>query len=161
MSYRERREQRRRKAEQVNKAVRLVIPGDPIPQHRARACSRGKHAAVYSDQAQQYADFKVKTLERYPGQPLDGPLEVILFFQIGRPKAHYGTGRNAGTLKASAPKFHTKTPDVDNLAKFTLDACNGGVIWKDDALVASLSAFKRYVEPGETPATIINVRGLD
>lgn len=36
-----------------------------------------------------------------------------------------------------------KKPDLDNLAKAALDACNG-IIWRDDALICSLLVKKRY-----------------
>ena len=154
-----RRANRKRRIEQKNGTARIVISGDPVQQKRARACIRGKHAGVYSTQQNEAAVFKVKALEQFSRKPLEGALEVMMFFYMRRPKSHLGTGKNAGMLKRSAPKFHTSKPDVDNLAKFCLDACNG-IIWRDDALVVALMAFKRYVDPGETPETIIDVRTI-
>lgn len=41
--------------------------------------------------------------------------------------------------------FHTKRPDVDNLAKGCCDAMNG-VCWKDDAQIVQLTVSKDYGE---------------
>ena len=43
----------------------------------------------------------------------------------GRLKSHFRTGKFAGVLKDSAPTVMVSTPDVDNVAKFYLDALNG------------------------------------
>ena len=40
------------------------------------------------------------------GDMLDGPVSVTVDFYLPRPKSHYGTGRNAGALKPSAPAEH-------------------------------------------------------
>ncbi len=157
--YAQRRIDRKCRLARKNGIARIVISGDPVQQKRARACIRGKHAGVYSTQQKERDIFRAKALEQYQGKPLTGPLEVMMFFYIKRPKAHFGTGRNAGTLKKSAPKMHTGKPDVDNLAKFAADACNG-ITWGDDAQITSLMAFKRYIEPGALPETIIDVRAL-
>lgn len=140
------------------KTIRLVIPGDPIEQKRARACIRGKRAAVYSTQQKEVRDFQVKALEQFRGKPLTGPLAVMMFFYMKRPKSHYGTGRNARALKKSAPKHHVKTPDSSNLVKFAED-CLNGCVWKDDAQIVDSYGFKRYAEYGE-PETIIDIREL-
>ncbi len=159
MKYAQRRADRKRRLDQKNGIARIVISGDPIAQARPRACIRGKRAGVYSTQQKQAETYQVKALEQWPRPPLNGALEVTMFFYLKRPKSHFGTGRNAGTLKVSAPNFHTKTPDSSNLAKFAEDALNG-VLWQDDAQITSLTALKRYVEPGGSPATVINVRTL-
>lgn len=64
-------------------------------------------------------------------------------FYFSRPATHYGTGRNAGRLKASAPVFITKRPDLDKLVRSVLDALTG-VIWHDDAQVVSITTAKDY-----------------
>jgi Holliday junction resolvase RusA-like endonuclease len=77
---------------------------------------------------------------------LGGPLSVSMTFYCQRPKAHYGTGRNADTLKPSAPPFPTGKPDALKLARGTEDALTG-TIWRDDAQVVDLTVAKRYGVP--------------
>jgi len=74
-----------------------------------------------------------------------------------RPKAHYGTGRNAGKLKDTAPRWHgLKTGDNDNIEKAVWDALSG-IIWKDDSQVVSNSTQRRYARPGEPEMTVIRI----
>lgn len=76
------------------------------------------------------------------GTPLDGAVTVQLTFVFGRPKAHYGTGRNSDKLKSWAPSLHVQKPDVDNLAKAVLDALVDCKAMGDDARVISLNISK-------------------
>ena len=71
---------------------------------------------------------------------------VDLLFRFRRPKSHYGTGRNAGVLKDSAPKFPTSRAvgDADKLARSTLDALVTAGVLADDSLVVDLNVHKRY-----------------
>lgn len=78
--------------------------------------------------------------------PADGPVEVEVRFTFGRPRGHYGTGRNAEQLRAGAPRYPSVKPDVDKLARTILDAITG-VIVTDDARVVRLVAWKHYGWP--------------
>jgi Holliday junction resolvase RusA-like endonuclease len=75
-----------------------------------------------------------------------GPVEVTIEFYMPRPGYHYGTGRNAGVLKPTAPTYVEKKPDVDKLVRSTLDALTDSGVFRDDAQVARLSAVKRYAD---------------
>lgn len=79
-----------------------------------------------------------------PKKPLEDVICVKLRFQMPRPKNHYGTGRNAGVLKAGSPTFHTSTPDVDNLAKAVLDVLTEMKFWGDDSQIAICRISKVY-----------------
>ena len=81
---------------------------------------------------------------------------VYLTFRFTRPKSHYGTGRNAGVLKDSAPKFPTSRAlgDADKLARSTLDALVTAGVLADDSLVVDLNVRKRY---SDTPGARIQV----
>jgi Holliday junction resolvase RusA-like endonuclease len=69
---------------------------------------------------------------------LDDPCEVAITFHHPRPAAHYGTGRNAGTLKPSAPTWKGTAPDIDKLTRAVLDALTASRVIRDDARVARL-----------------------
>jgi Holliday junction resolvase RusA-like endonuclease len=78
---------------------------------------------------------------------LDGPVYLSLTFYVKRPESHYGTGRNAGVLKDSAP-LHPETSgsDIDKLTRAVLDALTG-IVWKDDKRVVVAHAKRRYGSP--------------
>lgn len=90
-------------------------------------------------------------------QPVDGPVEVTVTFYLPRPKGHYGTGRNAGVLKASAPRFPASAPDTDKLCRSTLDGLTEGGAYRDDAQVVDLFARKRYADDN-VPGADISIR---
>jgi Holliday junction resolvase RusA-like endonuclease len=76
---------------------------------------------------------------------LEGPLGLAVVFNITRPKGHFGTGRNAGALKDSAPYWPTVKPDATKLLRGLEDALTG-VVWRDDAQVVEQAVTKRYAE---------------
>ena len=140
------------------KSIRLVIPGDPVAQGRPRACIRGKHASVYSNQQKEMRDFQVKALERFFEKPIDEAVVVKMRFYLRRPKSHYGTGKNAGILKPSAPRYHAQKPDTSNLIKFAEDALNG-ILWTDDAIIIEIIGSKAWANNSD-PRTEIDVRKI-
>jgi crossover junction endodeoxyribonuclease RusA len=81
------------------------------------------------------------------GELLAGPLLLWVEFRFPRPKAHYGTGRNAGALKASAPHWCTTRPDLDKLVRAVGDAITG-VVCVDDCQLVEVEAVKVYDPPG-------------
>lgn len=80
------------------------------------------------------------------GVLLAGPLRLVAAFTFGRPRSHFGTGRNAGRLKPSAPTHCDKRPDLDKLVRAIGDALTGTAV-VDDAAVVELVATKRYGSP--------------
>ncbi len=91
---------------------------------------------------------------------LTGPLVCSFGFLMPRPKGHYGTGKNAGILKASAPAEHIVRPDVTKLTRSTEDALTK-VIWSDDSQVISQHPKKRYCRGNETPGAWITIWQYD
>tara|TARA_R100000458_G_scaffold34476_1_gene31811 strand:+ start:1549 stop:2004 length:456 start_codon:yes stop_codon:yes gene_type:complete len=108
-------------------------------------------------------DVKFAAQNAYKGTPLEGAVAVAIEFIFPRPKSHFGTGKNADTLKKSAPLHLTNKTmgDIDKLARSTLDALSktsGGKILEDDSQVVSLSADKRYaISKHDTPGAYISV----
>ena len=82
-----------------------------------------------------------------------GLLRVTLHFV--RPKKHFKKGK----LRADAPKYVLKTPDVDNLAKFVLDAVQKRVLI-DDKIVTTLAVHKRWCENKDSQRTVVELRVL-
>ncbi|MGW0574795.1 RusA family crossover junction endodeoxyribonuclease [Streptomyces sp. NPDC002920] len=91
---------------------------------------------------------------------LDCPVWLDLTFCLRRPKNHFGTGRNYGLLKASAPPYPTGKPDLDKLVRSTQDALKDAGVLADDSIVANLGAKKIFVLSGDalrTPGAVIKI----
>ncbi|GAB2714792.1 RusA family crossover junction endodeoxyribonuclease [Streptomyces bullii] len=98
-------------------------------------------------------------------QPLCEAVLLEVVFTLRRPKGHYGTGRNAGVVKASAPQLPTGKPDTDKLLRSTQDALKDAGVLLDDSVVTDTSAAKRYVLTGADalshPGAVIRVWRLN
>lgn len=85
-------------------------------------------------------------LKVFNGPPLLGPLRRDITFFFLRPNNHFGTGKNDGVLRASAPLFpQGGEADVTKLLRSTEDALNG-VLWKDDKQVVGGWVVRLYAE---------------
>jgi Holliday junction resolvase RusA-like endonuclease len=92
---------------------------------------------------------------RLPFAPAGTPLEVHLLFVMPLPKAaHRQTKPPPRSWCVSK-----RRGDADNLAKGPLDAANG-VLWHDDAAVASIEVETVVAAQGEAPRTEIIVMRL-
>ena len=70
-----------------------------------------------------------------------------------RPRAHFKKGQ----LKPDAPSHVLKTPDIDNLAKFVLDAVQKKILC-DDKFVTTLVVHKRWCSTENEQRTVIELR---
>ncbi len=86
---------------------------------------------------------KFFAMSEYLDKVQTGPLGLIIWFHMSRPNGHYGTGRNAGILKESAPKYPTGRPDLSKCVRAIEDSLTG-IIWKDDSQVVYLQTGKLY-----------------
>jgi len=133
----------------------IRIPGNPIAKKRPRFARRGKFVTTYSDQQTEEGKAMAIILSQLSGKPTSEPVQIEFVFRMARPKGHYGSGKNCGNLKPSAPVHHTAKPDVDNLIKFYMD-CLNGLAWVDDSQVIRIGASKVYVGHGQNgPETAI------
>ena len=117
--------------------ITFTIPGISVPKARPRTTKRGNRAIMYTpDKTKNFENYvKLIAAQHAPKELLTSALEVELHFFFQRPK--------------SLPKkvqYHTKKPDVDNLAKSVLDAFEG-IIYANDAQVISLRVTKEYGVP--------------
>lgn len=138
-------------------SLQFFVSGNPIAKKRPRFARHGKYVRTYSDQETEEGKFLAQVLYEVGKQepiPKGCPITMNLMFSMPRPKGHYGTGKNEGELKPSAPMEHTKKPDLDNMIKFVKD-CLNGVLWHDDSQVVMVTAIKRYTE--EQPGTFCKI----
>ena len=77
-------------------------------------------------------------------EPITGPVHLRLDFYLQRPAGHYGTGRNAGVLKDSSPLYPAVRPDLDKLARSTLDGLTDSGLIADDSRIVALQLYKWY-----------------
>lgn len=144
--------------------MKLIVNWNPIAKQRhkdfVKVLKNGKHfRGRYNPQKKIADEFSSILLNQLPVdfKPIQGPLFVQLWYGLKRPKAHYGTGRNKGKLKASAPKYPGKKPDIDNYEKFIYD-CLSGVVIRDDSQICSCRHDKRY---SEIPRVEIEIKELE
>lgn len=136
--------------------VRLVVIGKPQPAGSKRAFAIRRDGVptgkiVVADANKHAKGWKqevagVAAAAMGDEAMLLGPVAVTMTFYVARPKGHFGSGRNASLLKASAPPFPIVKPDALKLARGTEDACTG-IVWRDDAQVVDLEVRKRYGLP--------------
>lgn len=81
------------------------------------------------------------------------PLSVGIVFRLARPSGHWGKGKHVGSLIAKAPLYPRGKPDIDKLARSTLDSLTG-IIFDDDSRIVILMLSKVYAMPGCEGATI-------
>ena len=145
--------------------IEFEVKGEPkgMPRPKARAFTSGGRtfAQVYNPKSADgwKGDVRYWAREHVPATPIITLVRVRLEFNFTRPKCHYGTGKNASTLKPAAPTCHTSKPDFDNVAKAALDALVNVGMLKDDSLVAEATIVKRY-SPGQ-PFTRITIEPLE
>ena len=85
---------------------------------------------------------------------ITGPVSLSCIFLFPRPKSHYTT---KGTLKPSAPTYHSVKPDGSKCLRSTEDALVDAGLLQDDARIAISSHTKRYTTPSEHPGAIITI----
>ena len=130
------------------KTLSVFICGLPVAQPRPRAVSFRGHARMYNPgTSNEWKACVIQQIKQHAGAfAKDTPLRCDLTFYMPRPKAHYGAGKNAGKVKASAPTRPTGKPDVDNLFKSTTDAITRAGVWRDDSQLTDCKIRKRYTE---------------
>ncbi|MEI6258527.1 MAG: RusA family crossover junction endodeoxyribonuclease [Deltaproteobacteria bacterium] len=144
--------------------ITLLIPGQPISKNRPRFTRVGKGVRTYSDQSDEewlWVMVVRQQLKELAVRHFSGAVAMKIVFWMKRPAGHFGSGKNAGVLKASAPASPVTKPDIDNLLKFLADCLNHCSIWVDDSYIADIDMKKRYAEPGTEPRTELVLREVN
>lgn len=87
---------------------------------------------------------------------LRGPVRMSVIFIFSRPAGHY---RRDGTLKPSAPQYHTTRPDGSKLLRSTEDALSK-LAYVDDSYIVGCAWDKRYIVGDERPGALITLISL-
>lgn len=132
--------------------ILIYVSGKPKPAGSKRAFVLKKGGvytgkAIVTDACATSRDWKIDVQhaarDAYKGNPLEGPLKLVLCFLLERPKSHYRTGRNAHLLRLEAPPYPASKPDATKLCRAVEDALTG-IVWKDDAQIVTQKISKRY-----------------
>ena len=77
------------------------------------------------------------------GEQFRGPVAVKMHFYLDRPKSHY---TSKGLLKENAPRYVTKKPDVDKLARAIGDALESAILIDGDETIVGMTAYKHWAD---------------
>ena len=120
------------------------IAGTPRPQGNPQQIT--KHYSRYPSTTIEHRNEVIRFLRVALGsrgaEPFDCAVKLSAKFYFQRPKSHYGTGRNAETLRDSAPPEHIQTPDVDKLVRLISDALTIAGVIADDRLIVDVRGRK-------------------
>jgi len=143
--------------------LRFTVVGTPAPQGSKKGFVVNGRAVVVEDSKKTKPwrqDVQAAAIAAVAGRPpLEGPLEVTLLFRMPRPGYHFGTGRNAGVLKPTAPTYVDKKPDADKLTRALFDSLTR-VVWRDDAQVAVYTVGQEYATHPALPGVDVTVSVL-
>lgn len=124
--------------------ITFSVIGTPKPQGSKRAYINRKtgHAIITDARPEPLKDWRTTVQQTAithmdGAPPLDGPLQILLVFQLPRPKSHPKT-------RVTWP---AKRPDIDKLVRAVLDALTH-VCFVDDGQIVALHAHKRWGTPG-------------
>lgn len=134
--------------------ITFTLPGHPQGKGRARAFRRGDFIGHYTpEKTRSYEGMLRDAAARAMGDlpPFAVPVEVEVSAIFDIPASWSRRRRNDALAGIERPG---KKPDIDNIIKAVVDACNG-VVFKDDALIVQGKYSKVY---GPAPMVGITVR---
>lgn len=145
--------------------IKFFVAGKPQPRGSKRAFpfkrKNGKLGVSVSDDNPNSRDWmasvSLAAADSFQGTlPIVGPVGLRLTFIMPRPKGHFGTGRNAGVLKPTAPTYHTSKPDRGKLQRAVEDALTS-IAYIDDSQVCCGPIEKVY---GDRPGVEIELTDM-
>jgi crossover junction endodeoxyribonuclease RusA len=128
--------------------MQFFVPGKPVAQGSKRHVGHGvmvemgKDLAPWRQAIAEYAKAEAK------GEQFLGPLRLRCTFWFPRPASHFGTGRNQGNLKKTAPTYRDSNPDIDKLLRAVCDGLTASGVIRDDRYIVKIEGMKLYGIPG-------------
>ena len=138
--------------------LEITIPAKPHAQPRIRV---GKWGAFYPKEHLKILDETVEYLKDTSAimrwEKTEAPVKITIVSVCKAPAR-----LKKQVIIAGKRLFKPTKPDIDNYAKFVLDAItNACNIWVDDNQVVELVQRKFYAQPTEEPYTNIVIEILD
>lgn len=120
----------------------ITVHGVPVPQGSKQPWGGevNPHVKAWRTSIAQAA------AELLPDGPLHDPVVIDAQFYFPRPLAHYRSGKHRAELRADAPYWVARAPDLDKLLRAVGDALSGVVV-TDDRQIVAWNAAKRYEAP--------------
>jgi len=145
--------------QQITQGSKRAMPiyakgGVPVQDKRGNTLTRVVNDNPKLDHWRQEVAYAAA--KQYDSELIRGPVRLTIDFYFPRPKSHFGTGRNAGKLKPSAPPAHIQKPDTLKLARAIEDALTG-VVWHDDSQVVYHNLHKYWSDRNVTRVVIQTV----
>lgn len=140
----------------MSRKIEFFVPGTPVGKGRPRAARRGAGVVMFTPEKTAGYEALVaaaasNAMRAEAGPLFTGPLEAVLEMRIPIP-ASWSKAHKAAALAGT--ELPTSRPDIDNVAKAILDACNGAV-FRDDSQIVMLAATKAF---SETPGVRVVIR---
>lgn len=133
------------------KAITFTVPGDPVPQPRARITTRGKFAHAYTPKKHAIHEYRnaisQAAIDAGATPTTHEPITLIIDLVFKRPESHY----TKKGLRPNAPAL--PRPDVSNCQKGIEDALNG-IAWVDDKQVGKAIVEKSYGDEARTTVRV-------
>ena len=136
--------------------VAFVIPGAPVGKGRPKFARRGNFTVAYTpEKTASYENLvKVKAEEAMAGRAaFEGAVSVVIWLYV-TPPASWSQKKQREALEGRI--FPTSKPDIDNVLKGIMDACNE-IVFKDDKQAVDVRVVKRY---GQVARASVEVRPL-
>ena len=133
-------------------AIRFCVPGNPVPQPRARISTRGGFGRAYVPREHPVHAYRlhVALLAKAAGaKPHDGDVVLSIAAVFARPKSH---------AKLKPQPTRPCKSDWDNVGKAVSDALQG-IAYHDDDQIVEAHVTRRYALPGEVAHTAVVVGG--
>lgn len=112
--------------------MKYIIKGDPVPLARPRFHMR----RVYDSQKHKKLVAGISLQQQHDNRPFfEGNLQLIMTFFLKIAKKR--------DISKYDQQYHAQRPDLSNLIKFVEDI-GTGILYKDDAIIASVTAEKFY-----------------
>ena len=147
---------RGRMEEKSAATVAFVIPGTPVGKGRPKFARRGNFVTAYTpERTASYENLvKVKAEEAMHGRRLfEGAVSVEIALFV-TPPASWSQKKQREALAGAI--FPTSKPDIDNVLKGIMDACNE-IVFRDDKQACDVRVIKRY---GDVARACVEVRAL-
>lgn len=137
---------------------RAFIVGKGTDRERAQVVSGAKGKGSHGNPLAKWRANVAKAAADAMGDrpPVTGPVALELVFTMRRPASHHVANDRSRPLRANAPVWCDKRPDVGKLARAVEDSLSS-VVYLDDAQVVDLHPTKPY---GDTLGVHVIVRVL-
>ena len=139
--------------------IKFRVQADPVAQGRPRLTTIGGMARAFDPKKSKdwkafIKDVALKAMHDCGHvDPLQGPLCARMRFGFALPKSQY---------RKRTPRirtWHTNRPDIDNLVKGILDACES-VVFMTDTQITKLVVDKIICAQGEAPFVAVSYEAL-